>query len=176
MLYLIDGYNVTKADPATRGLPLERQRDELVARLRSRGSVVLGPGRIVVVFDGGGASGVSVAVGAAPVEVRFSRGEKADDVLVRLAASAGETVVLVSSDRGLASRVLADGGSNVEVRERELLFDAAGRGSRRNAKRGRYPVTGLGVPPGGNSITRELEKLWLDDVTTGAQDPSADEE
>ena len=52
MLFLVDGYNVTKGDPATCSLSLEAQRDELVARLRSRGEQLLGRGSIVVVFDG----------------------------------------------------------------------------------------------------------------------------
>lgn len=176
MLYLVDGYNVTKADPATRGLALEQQRDALVARLKSRGSVLLGPGRIVIVFDGDGAVGLAVAAETSPVEVRFSRGEKADDVLARLASSAREQVVLVSSDRGLAARVRIDAGSNSEVRERESLFEAAGRGPGRRGTRGRYSASRAGIPPGGNSITEELKRLWLDGATTDEEDPSADKE
>ena len=42
MLYLVDGYNVTRRDPATSELSLLGQRDALVARLRVRGRDLLG--------------------------------------------------------------------------------------------------------------------------------------
>lgn len=162
MLFLVDGYNVTRADAATRDLPLEAQRDALVARLRARGRELLGAGRIVLVFDGQGHGGVTPSQAAAPVEVRFSRGEQADDVLARLASQARERVVLVSSDAGLAGRVETHASHGCEVRSREVLFDAAGRGSSRRGPR-RYPASSAGTPKGANRITEELKKLWLDE-------------
>lgn len=159
MLYLVDGYNVTRSDPATRDLPLEAQRGALVARLRARGRELLGSGRIVVVFDGVGGIGASVTPGI-PVEVRFSRDEIADDLLSRLAATADSKVVLVSSDRELASRVGIHAPHGMETRGRETLFDAAGRGRAR--RRGsRYPASTVGLPKGANKVTEELKALWL---------------
>ncbi len=164
MIFLVDGYNVTKSDPATSGATLQEQRDALVARLRARGRELLGAGRIVVVFDGEGGHGVSSA-GGAPVEVRFSRDGSADDVLAALALSAREHVCLVSSDSELAARVVAHAPHGAEVRGRESAFEAASGKRARGRGPGRAGRTGgihdLGVPPGGNSITRELGELWL---------------
>ena len=42
---LIDGYNVTKGDPATRECSLEEQRTSLMRRLRARRDTLLGAGR-----------------------------------------------------------------------------------------------------------------------------------
>ena len=162
MLYVVDGYNVTKSDPATRDLSLEEQRDALAARLRARGRELLGAGRIVVVFDGESGAGLSSA-GGAPVEVRFSRGGSADDAIVEAIAGSvarGHAVRVITSDSGLAARVKDHGGAQVEVLGRETLFDAAGRGRARKGKT-RYPASSAGIPQGGNEITAELKKLWL---------------
>lgn len=161
MLYLVDGYNITRSDPATASLSLEEQRDRLVARLRARGSGLLGPGRIIVVFDGAGGMGVSSA-GTHPVEVRFSRDEDADDLIVRIAASARERVCLVSSDTALAHRVGGVAPHGAEARGRKVVYDAAGTGGGRRRSAASVDAGSLGVPPGGNRITRELEKLWLE--------------
>jgi len=124
MLYLVDGYNITKGDPATRGLSLESQRDALVARLRARGRELLGSGTIAVVFDGDVEQGAHQS-DAYPVVVEFSRGQSADDAIVRVAARMPrEQVSLVTSDRGLAERVQAHLGARVTVLGRESLYDA----------------------------------------------------
>ena len=88
MLFLVDGYNVTKGDPATCSLSLEAQRDALVVRLRSRGEQLLGRGTIVVVFDGEAGmvqSGAPARSATHPVEVVYSRGVTADDAIVQRA-------------------------------------------------------------------------------------------
>lgn len=159
MLLLVDGYNVTKGDPATRDASLESQRDALVARLRVRGRDLLGSGRIVVVFDGQGGVGVTHA-GAVPVEVRFSRDRSADDLLVEHAAASREKVLIVSSDRELVERVRTHAGHGAEVRGRETLFAAAAAGHKR-PRSTRYPASTAGMPKGANKVTEELKKLWL---------------
>ena len=166
MLFLIDGYNVTRSDPATAPLPLEQQREALVARLRTRGADLLGRGRIMVVFDGAGGAGATSA-GRSPVEVRFSREVQADDLIVSLAAGSSDVVCVVSSDTGLAARIRGAARHGSEVRGSETLYEAAGRGNRRSKRRTRADVASLGVPPGGRRITRELEKLWLDGEDEG---------
>lgn len=159
MLYLIDGYNVTKGDPATRDSTLEVQRDALVARLRVGGAGLLGPGRIIVVFDGEGRLGISNA-GTVPVEVRFA--PSADDLIVKLAADASEQVVVVTSDRELAARVDAHGPAGVRRRGRETLYANV---KPTRARRGstRYPASTVGLPKGANKVTEELKGLWLTD-------------
>jgi hypothetical protein len=156
MLFLVDGYNVTRADPATRELSLEQQRDALSRRLATRGAALLGAGRIVVVFDGAEGAGSTTHVGS--VQVRYSGGQSADDAIVAVARAAGERVVLVTSDRELACRVRDHLGRSVGVRPREACFEAA----RREA--GRDPggvARDEGLPRGANMITAELKDLWL---------------
>ena len=160
MLFLVDGYNVTKSDPATRDLTLEAQRAALVARLRARGSDLLGSGRIVVVFDGEVAQG-SRGQDTHPVTVEFSRGQSADDAIVRAASGVPrEQVCLVTSDRGLAERVRVHLGARLEVRGREVVFDAASRRSPRR-RRGGDVAGESGTPAGANRITEEMKKIWL---------------
>jgi predicted RNA-binding protein with PIN domain len=166
MLYLVDGYNVTHSDPATASLAIEEQRDRLIARMRVRGRELLGSGRIVVVFDG--AEGVGLANGgAAPVDVRFSRGESADDLIVRIATGAAGKVCLVTSDRDLADRVRAVASGGTEVRGRESVYESASGSRKRRGTGGGRDAGSLGVPPGGRRITEELEKLWLDEENEG---------
>ena len=162
MLYVIDGYNVTRSDPATRDLPLDRQRDALIARLRARGAELLGRGRIVVVFDAERATGAPAAPNMEPVEVVFARRGSADDEIVRIiqGAAARETVTVVTSDNALAARARTHGGGRVRIRARDVVFDAGGRGRARIGPK-RYPASGAGIPAGGNAITAELKELWL---------------
>jgi predicted RNA-binding protein with PIN domain len=160
MLYLVDGYNVTRRDPATCELPLREQREALVARLRVRGRDLLGNGRIVVVFDGEGGPGLSTG-GGVPVEIVYAHQHSADDEIVRIAARSKQPVVVVSSDRGVASRASERATVSVEVRESSTCFDAT-RGQRKKKARGSI-ARDAGLPRGAGAITRELKDLWLAD-------------
>lgn len=154
MRFLVDGYNVTRSDVATRGLSLEEQRETLVARLAARGPDLLGPGVITVVFDG--VAGGGPEAGKGPVGVRYAHHpESADDLIVRLAAGGGVTVV--TSDSGLAQRVRALGANVVAS---ATCHEAV---QRRRRGKGRYPASTAGLPPGANQITAELKELWLKD-------------
>jgi len=161
MLYLVDGYNVTKADPATRDLSLQDQRESLVRRMGARAGVLLGSGRVVIVFDGGGVHGLARAGGT--VEVAFSRaGEKADDVIVRRAAAEVGGVTLVTDDLEIEQRARTHRGGRVTRRmTRSSVFEGASMRARGSTRRGAR--SGMGVPPGGNAITKELKDLWLTD-------------
>jgi hypothetical protein len=146
--FLIDGYNVTMCDPATRELAAGDQRVALARRLGARGRELLGAGAITIVWDGrsdghGGMSG--------PVTERYSGDVTADEMIVALVAP-GDTVV--TSDREIADHVSARGA---QVRAADVVFEAAP-GSRRK-RRPRAPDAGL--PRGANAITRELKDLWL---------------
>lgn len=172
MRFLVDGYNITKGDPATRGLSLEQQRAALIARLDSRGPALLGRGDILVVFDGVSDSGRASA--ATPrgghIEVRYSRDEKADEVIVRLARASREAVTLVTSDRELADRAHVHGGAEVRVLGREAVYESAS--ARPAARRRGGASRDAGLPPGAHGITRELKELWL----TGNEENDTDEE
>lgn len=164
MIYLVDGYNITRADDATRRLPLDRQREALVARMRVRGSDLLGAGRIVVVFDGGPDPGEGLD-GGAGLDVVFSRKESADDTIVRLAASAEGRVVLVSSDAELRDRVRAAARHGVELRRSSAAWERAAEAAPRRGRDrglGRFSASTAGLPPGANRITEEMKRIWLD--------------
>lgn len=161
MRYLVDGYNVTMADDATRRLPREDQRDALVRRLSVRGEDLPAAGRITVVFDGHWGTGA--ASGTGRVEVKFSTGETADDVIVRLAGSSEDALVVVTSDRALRDRVREVASVSVEFRGCSALFESTlARVPRRRAK-GRFPAATAGLPDGANRITEELKGIWLDE-------------
>jgi predicted RNA-binding protein with PIN domain len=160
MLILVDGYNVTRRDPATGGLSLYEQREALVARLRVRGRDLLGTGRIIVVFDGQDGPGLSTG-GGVPVEIIYAHKHSADDEIVRITGNATEKVVVVSSDRELVARIRAKAAGESEAREASVCFEAA-RGKARSKARGSI-ARDAGLPRGANAITRELKDLWLKD-------------
>jgi hypothetical protein len=150
MRFLVDGYNVTRTDPATTGLGAAEQRAELGRRLAARGRDLLGAGAIVLVWDG-----LSDGHGAAPgaVEEWYSGSASADDLIVR---RCGPGDVVVTADRALADAVRAKGA---EVRAPAGVFAAAAPVRRRRARRGRSGQDDL--PPGAHRITEELKRLWL---------------
>ncbi|HET6351496.1 MAG TPA: NYN domain-containing protein [Coriobacteriia bacterium] len=158
MLFLVDGYNVTMADPDTRELDKERMRSELVARLGVRGGGLLGTGRIIVVFDAREQYGLSTET-IAGVSVVYAR--DADSEIVRRAAAANEQVVVVTNDMRLRARVSQDVARRVEYRDSSACFAAAAPSARPKARGGIARETGL--PKGANEITEELKKLWLDE-------------
>ena len=160
MLFFVDGYNVTRSDPATRDLDLESQRDHLVRRLRARGGPMLGAGRIVVMFDA--AQGAPTAAeNTAPLTVVFTRTGTADDAIVKAVANTAEKVVVVSNDRELLERVRIHAKGPVESRPASACYEEAGKGSSRKGKKP-SPRRDTGVPRGANAITEELKRIWLD--------------
>jgi predicted RNA-binding protein with PIN domain len=157
MLFLIDGYNVTRADDATSRTIPDGQRLALMRRLAARGRGLLGAGRIVVVWDKGLNAGDEDLGG---VEAVFSLGESADDVIVRMAEAEDGQVTIVTADRELKSRVREHKGRSTVTLPVSTLFESARQthAKRRPAQR---EVHG-GLPAGHAEITRELEKVWLE--------------
>ena len=102
---VVDGYNVTfllgRVD--FHGKDARNRLIGLLGRLASRK-----PHRFTVVFDSAQPPGEPLRRG--DVEMRFSSGEKADDLIVELAATLGDLpVVVVTNDRELRERVEAVG-------------------------------------------------------------------
>ncbi len=113
---IVDGYNFIGSEKGLRG-DIEARREELIGRL-ARYRALKGYS-VAVVFDGWG-SGWPSEQGELRqgVEVVFSRhGEKADEVIVRMAEELGSACLVVSSDREVARRVRASGGVAVSVGE-----------------------------------------------------------
>src|SRR5512135_1602313 len=105
MFIALDGYNFIKQSPELRKLEqveLQKAREGLIESLaqykRIKGH------SIIVVFDGGQQGRTAGERGSfRGIQVIFSRpGEKADDVLKRLAAEKREGILLVTSDREIA--------------------------------------------------------------------------
>ncbi len=104
MIIAIDGYNFIKQFPGLRRLEeidLQKAREGLIEMLvqykRIKGH------SITVVFDGAQAWPAEPGERNRGIRVIFSReGEKADDVLKRLAAEKREGLLLVTSDREVA--------------------------------------------------------------------------
>ena len=105
MLIAIDGYNFIKQSPDLRRLEqieLQKAREGLIERLaqykRLKGHA------ITVVFDGGPQGTLAGNRGRSRgIEIIFSKpGEKADDVLKRLAAEKKGGITIVTSDREVA--------------------------------------------------------------------------
>lgn len=161
MLYLVDGYNVTRRDPSTASLSLQEQRESIVSRLRVRGRDLLGSGRIVVVFDGEQGPGLSTG-GSVPVEIVYAHQRSADDEIVRIAGRSKSPLVVVSSDRAVGERAAQASTARVEVRDASTCFEAALSASRKRTRGSRGSIArDVGLPKGANEITRELKDLWL---------------
>jgi hypothetical protein len=156
MLFLVDGYNVTRADDVTRHLLPDDQRLALMRRLAARGRGLLGSGRIVVVWDRGHNAGEEDIGG---VEALFSRDEIADDVIVRMAEHETGPVTIVTADRELKSRVRERRGRSTVMLPVSTLFESAeqAHAKRRPARQQAYG----GLPSGHAGITKELEDVWL---------------
>lgn len=162
MRHIVDGYNVTMADDATRPLPREAQRGALVSRLALHWRELLGPGDVVIVFDG--RHGLAHASPVPGLEVLFAKGETADDLIVRLAASSAGALTVVTSDRELRDRVRgAAPDVQVTFKGASSLFEATARREARDGRRRRGRIGGstAGLPKGANLITEELKGIWL---------------
>lgn len=156
MLFLIDGYNVARADDATRRLLPDDMRLALMRRLAARGRGLLGAGRIVVVWDKGFTAGDESLSG---VEAIFSLHETADDVIVRMAERESGPVTVVTADRELKSRVRERKGRSTVMLPVATLFEDAEQPHARRRRTGARPDDGL--PRGHAAITKELEERWL---------------
>jgi hypothetical protein len=156
MLFLVDGYNVTRADEATRRLLPNDMRLALMRRLAARGRGLLGAGRIVVVWDKGHRAGDEDIGG---VEAVFSLDGIADDIIVRMAESETGPVTIVTADRELKSRVRERKGRATAILPVSTLFESAEltHAKRRPPRRDSHG----GLPAGHERITKELEDVWL---------------
>ena len=118
MRIIVDGYNFIGREKGLRG-DLRGKRQKLIERLsvyrKARGF------QVTVVFDGGGGEGLDAGEGWVDgVEVVFSRGESADEVICRMAEALKEGCTVVSSDREVQRRVRLSGGISIYSGE----FDA----------------------------------------------------
>jgi hypothetical protein len=104
--FLLDGYNIG-GEVFADGFSTRSARDDVVHRAgrlaRSTHADVL------VIFDGPNDEGRKGFRSADGAIVRFSRGDKADDVIAALVASDPEGTVVITNDRDLRDRCTIDG-------------------------------------------------------------------
>lgn len=156
MFYFIDGYNVTKRDPATRDLSIEEQRDALERRMRVCAPRVLGSTAYLIVWDAAGGEGVAQPHDS---RVAYTRLPTADDSIVARVRRSAERVGVVTSDRALAERCQAVALNGVEIVPSSRLFADAPVASKPRDRKKPMPRD-VGIPPNANEINRELKKLW----------------
>jgi hypothetical protein len=158
MLLLVDGYNITMRDDATRGLSKEDQREALLVRLRSSAAELAPKGSIVVVFDAHDQLG-RTSHGDAPVKVVFA--PSADDEIVRACSAATGQISVATDDLRLRARISQDVGRHVRFLDGSRLW-AAARSPARSDRASRGSIArDEGLPAGANKITEELKELWL---------------
>jgi predicted RNA-binding protein with PIN domain len=113
---VIDGYNVIGSRGGLWG-DVAARREAFVAELsryaRARGHAV------TVVFDGADSGLADRSLPTAGVRVLFSKGERADDVVIRLSARLGARGTIVSSDREVRDKCRSHGGVVLGVKEFE---------------------------------------------------------
>jgi len=128
MHIIIDGYNlIRQSDPLRRyeRLSLEDGRNALIRSIslykKQKGH------KMTVVFDGWqGGPLEEERDKLSGIDVIFSRkGEKADDVIKRLAQGGAEEIVVVTSDRGIADFVSRRGGTSIPSHQFAELIERA---------------------------------------------------
>lgn len=134
MLILIDGYNVIRQSDHLRRYEqksLEAGRKALIANLIEYGKKK--SHNITVVFDGGQSDWIDEGRDReGKINVIYSRwGERADDVIKRIAAQTAGEVIVVSSDREISSYVTQLGKTPLTSPEFETIINKALRPSSR---------------------------------------------
>jgi predicted RNA-binding protein with PIN domain len=128
MHILVDGYNLIRQSDVLRRYErysLEAGRQALISKLidyeRKKGH------KITVVFDGGeSGSAQEERDRDGNIDIIYSRhGEKADDVIKRIAAQTAEETVVVSSDRDIASYITQCGKTALASVEFEVIINKA---------------------------------------------------
>lgn len=126
----VDGYNFIKQSPSLRALEkidLPKAREKLIEILaeykRFKGHA------ITVVFDGAGQLGRGIYQEQQPhrgIRIIFSKvGEKADDVLKRMATEKKKGIVIVTSDREIAHFAEKKGAASISIEEFNTRIEMA---------------------------------------------------
>ena len=156
MLLLVDGYNVTMRDDATKALSKEQQRESLIARLAAHSRELAHGGKIVAVFDAHAQLGSSTENRGA---VTVAYAADADTEIVRRAEKASGQVTVATDDLRLRARISQDVGRHVRFID-GVSLSQAGVGTT-GKRKGGYVRRDAGLPAGANEITQELKELWL---------------
>jgi hypothetical protein len=128
MLLAIDGYNYIKQTPNLRDLEkieLQKAREGLIGQLAQYKKIK--GHSIIVVFDGWQAGGLAGhRERSRGIEIIFSKiGEKADNVLKRLAVEKRDGITIVTSDKDVAFYAEKKGSVVISVTEFEDKIEMA---------------------------------------------------
>jgi hypothetical protein len=104
--FLLDGYNISGEIYAD-GFATRSARDDVVHRAGRLARSTQAD--VYVIFDGPDDEGRKGFRSSGGVIVRFSRGDKADDVIAALVASDPEGTVVITNDRDLRGRCTIEG-------------------------------------------------------------------
>ncbi|MBN1365345.1 MAG: NYN domain-containing protein [Syntrophaceae bacterium] len=128
MLIIIDGYNLIRQSLSLKrceNKSLEAGRNALIKKLAEYEKKKAH--RITVVFDGGKSDWMDEGRDrAGNINIIYSRrGERADDVIKRIAAQAVGDVIVVSSDREISSFITRIGHTPLTSPEFEVIMNKA---------------------------------------------------
>jgi predicted RNA-binding protein with PIN domain len=126
---VIDGYNLIRQSPALlffESISLEEGRDALIERLI--GYKKFRAHAITVVFDGAEAVDLGQErIRQGGIDIVYScRGESADTVIKRMAAHEGGRIVVVTSDREVASYAVKHGATAIDSQDFERKMQVIG--------------------------------------------------
>jgi len=157
---IIDGYNLIGSDQGMHGA-LERKRDWLIQRLSIYRTIK--KFGMIVVFDGWRSGWAhEVEEKREGINIVYSRqGEKADDVIVRIARQKGSGCVVVTSDREVRKAVEKFGAAAVYAGEFNVILRNLDRPSTEDEDENLTALPMRGGNPNRPSKTerRRLEKL-----------------
>jgi len=158
LFYIVDGYNVINRSGLFRNKRLREQREAFLAFLDHNKPFGSTRNRAVIVFDG--SEDVFGFPHASVFEVRFSKGETADEEIKRLveASNNPKNTVVVTDDRELG-RAVRSRGAKI-MRTDEFLNKRVQEGKGRPGVSGTDTKAELNIVQR-ESITEELRKIWL---------------
>lgn len=124
----VDGYNFIKQSPSLRALEkvdLQKAREKLIEILAEYKRFKRHA--ITVVFDGAGQLSKAIyQEQQRGIGIIFSKaGEKADDVLKRMAAEKKKEIVIVTSDREIAHFAEKKGAASISIEEFNMRIEMA---------------------------------------------------
>ena len=161
--FLVDGYNVIRQIPNLDDKSLEDGRAWLIRFIQNNRPQGSHRNSATLVFDG--QEGISFPNFSMGVNVVFSRGESADDVIKRLVedSPAPRDIVLVTDDRDLLHFCRTLGAESWSVAQFLAQGQKTGARLRSGVARSRSPkAEGKTIPTVfEDKVNRELKDLWL---------------
>ena len=158
LFYIVDGYNVIHRSGLFKNKRLREQREAFLAFLDHNKPFGSARNRVVIVFDG--SEDVFGFPAGSVFEVRFSRGQNADEEIKALVETSShpKNIVVVTDDKELA-RAVRSRGAKIMATDEFL-------NKRPKEKKGRGGLSEADLKAELNivqreSITEELRKIWL---------------